>query len=398
VFEVWATIALQNGLTGSSQLAVRRFRLATQALEIIVASLLPAEPNDHQTIVAEPAVANPNTIVVPAAEFQWIKTRLPEILAKFSPLLYVPLSFKREATKFAARCCQAVGKIFTISDIAPAFKRLIESGPQEQRMHHMGMFLAGIASVDRDLFLQSARNFIDWSASESHDFKHGDLSAHIAPAFAVLSGRDSTARPMIFALLNELSRAQRAAFKSAALTIISEMLATLEQKELELDIMPIISLLAGDIDEGLQLETVNCVGTIARFTTSDAVLRIVKELFDAWFRGKPLMRLQVLRTLGANAGDIDSQFRDTYIIPKLVECVHPGFGWEDSGDQAYVIIVQMIASLKDQFSETVVRSHVIPILQALAEVPSLAGDPMLKDLKDTFKGEKGSRFTDFFQK
>jgi hypothetical protein len=260
------------------------------------------------------------------------------------------------------------------------------------------MFLAGIASVDRDLFLQSTRNYIDYSVTESHDFKHGDLSAHIAPALAVLSGRDPAARPMIFALVNELSRATRAALKSAALTIISELLATVEQRELEHDIMPIVSLLAVDIDEGLQLETVNCVGTIARFTTSAAVLRIVRELFDAWFRGKPSIRLQVLRTLGANAGDIDSQFRDTYIIPKLVECVHPGFGWEDSGEQAYVIVVQMIASLKEQFSETVVRSHVMPILQALGEVPSLAGDPMLKDLKDTFKGEKGSRFSDFFQK
>jgi hypothetical protein len=321
-----------------------------------------------------------------------------EILAQFSPLLYVPLSFKREATKFAARCCRAVGKSFTISDIAPAFRRLIESGPPEHRMHHVGMFLAGIACADRDLFLQSARNFIDYSVSESHEFKHGDLPMHIAPAFAILSGRDQSTRPMIFALLNELSRATRGGFKSAALTIISELLATVEQRELERDIMPIISLLAGDIDEGLQLETVNCVGTIARFTTSAAVLRIVRELFDAWFRGKPLLKLQVLRTLGANAGDIDSQFRDTYIIPKLAECVHPGFGWEDSGEQAYVIIVQMIASLKDQFSDTVVRTYVIPMLQTLGEVPSLAGDPMLKDLKDTFKGEKGNRFTDFFQK
>jgi hypothetical protein len=127
VFEFWANIALQNGLTGSSQLAVRRFRLATQALEIIVASLLPTEPQDNQTLLPEPSISSPTVIIVPTAEFQWLKTPMPELLAQFSPLLYVPLSFKREATKVAARCCQAVGKVFTISDIAPAFKRLIES-------------------------------------------------------------------------------------------------------------------------------------------------------------------------------------------------------------------------------------------------------------------------------
>jgi hypothetical protein len=162
--------------------------------------------------------------------------------------------------------------------------------------------------------------------------------------------------------------------------------------------MPVIRRLANDFDEGLQMETVNCVGTIARFTTSAAVLRIVRELFDDWFRGKPGLRLQVLRTLGANASDIDSQFRDTYIIPKLVECVQPGFGWGEAGEQAFVIIVQFIASLKDQFSETVVRTYVVPMVQALSEVPSLVGDPMLKDLKETFRGDKGSRFADFFQK
>jgi hypothetical protein len=58
-----------------------------------------------------------------------------------------------------------------------------------------------------------------------------------------------------------------------------------------------------------------------------------------------------------------SLFRDTDIVPKLAECVHPGFAWEDSAEQACVIVVQVIASLKDQRSEEVVRTYVIPILQ-----------------------------------
>jgi hypothetical protein len=398
VFEYWLRIALSTGLTGSSQLAVNRFRLSAQVLEAIVASLLPKVPSDDQTIVSEPAVQDQDHVVVPKGEFQWIKSRLPEVLTQLSPLLYGQLQIKREAARLAVKCCQSVGKRFTLTDIAPAFTRLIEGGPPDHRMHHVGLFLAGIACADRTLFLSNARNFVECSAGESHQFSHGDLQTYIAPALACLSETNLPARPMILALVDELSQSTRGSLKSAALTLVGELVRTLDQRELEADVMPVIRRLADDIDDGLQLETVNCVGTIARFTVSGTVLRIVRELFDNWFKAKPLLRLQVLRTLGANSGDIDSQFRDTYIIPKLVECVQPGFGWGDAWEQAGVIIVQFIASLKDQFSETVVRTHVVPIVQALSEIPSLAGDPMLKDLRDTFKGERGSRFSDFFQK
>jgi hypothetical protein len=127
-------------------------------------------------------------------------------------------------------------------------------------------------------------------------------------------------------------------------------------------------------------------------------MRTVRELFDDWFKGNPTVRLQVLRTLTSNAEDIDSQFRDTYILPKLVDYVQPAFGWGELAERAYVIVIQFVVPLNDQFSDAVVRVSIPPIIQALSENSAVAGDPILKDLRDTYKGEKGSRFTDFFQK
>jgi hypothetical protein len=252
--------------------------------------------------------------------------------------------------------------------------------------------------LDEDLFIAKTRMFIGYCVDETHDFKWADLQNSIVGCLAVLSSREVTSHVMILRIVDDLSREKRGAMKSAAITIVTELLYSLDQREIETDVMPIVGRLANDLDEALQMEAVNCCGRIARFTTSAAVMRTVRELFDDWFKGKPIVRLQVLRTLTSNAGDIDSQFRDTYILPKLVECVQPAFGWGSLAEQAYVMVIQFVVSLKDQFSDAVVRASVLPIIQALSENSSIAGDPTLKDLRDTYKGEKGSRFTDFFQK
>jgi hypothetical protein len=397
LFEYWLKIAMSNGLTGSSQLAVLRFKLACQVLEIAINNMLPSHPRDDQTIVCDGPAA-PEHVVAPKAEYDWIKGRLPEILTRIAPLLGVQIPVKKEATRLSAKCCQAMGKHFLLVDVIPAFTKLIETGPLVDRMHGVAFFLAGIACLDEELFLAKTRVFINYCVDETHDFKWADLQNSIAGSLAVLSGRELSSHAMILRIVDGLSREKRGAMKSAAITIVSELLYSLDQREIETDVIPIIGRFANDLDEALQMETVNCCGRIARFTTSATVMRTVRELFDDWFKGKPIVRLQVLRTLTSNAGDIDSQFRDTYILPKLVECVQPAFGWEEVAEQAYVIVIQFVVSLKDQFSDVVVRGSVLPIIQALSENSAVAGDPMLKDLRDTYKGEKGNRLTDFFQK
>jgi hypothetical protein len=291
-----------------------------------------------------------------------------------------------------------MGKRFLLVDVVPAFTKLIETGPPVDRMHGVAFFLAGVACLDQELFLTKTRMFIGYCVDETHDFNWADLQNSIVGCLAVLSGRELTSHAMILRIVDDLSRERRGAMKSAAIAIVAELLYSLDQREIETEVMPIVGRLANDLDEALQMEVVNCCGRIARFTTSAPVMRTVRELFDDWFKGKPLVRLQVLRALTSNAGDIDSQFRDTYILPMLVECVQPAFGWGELAEQAHVIVIQFVVSLKDQFCDAVVRGSVLPIIQALSDNSALAGDPMLKDLRDTYKGEKGSRFTDFFQK
>jgi hypothetical protein len=392
-FEYWLKLYLSSGLTGSSQLAVVRFKLASQVLEIIAVNLLPATPRDDQAISDE---GSGNVVVVPKTEFTWIKSRLPEILPKFSALLYVQLPIKREATRLAAKCCQALGKKFFVSDIVPVFNKLIEGSANQDTPQHAAFFLCAIACVDQELFLAKARDYINYSANEKFGFKNPDVQSHIASALAIFCGREPASHEMVLKLVDDLSKVTRAAIKSSSIIIITEIASVLEQRELEIEIMPIVSRLAVDLDEALQLETVTCVGKILRFTTSVNVMKTVRDLFDEWFKGRPTVKLQVLRTMVSNVSDIEAQFRDTYIVPKLAECVRPDFPWGELADQAVVLVVTFLASLKDQFSEGSIRSQVVQIVDALSAKTALEGDPMLKDLRETFRGEKGTRFGSFF--
>lgn len=389
MFEYWLKNTLSFGLTGSSQLAVIRFKLCSQVLETAILFLLPAEPTDEQKIVCEGEPADDSVVVAPKPEYEWIKQRLPQILPEFSPILYVQIPVKKEANRLVAKCCQAMGKQFTMSDIAPVFLKLIESGPLEHKLQHVAMFLSAVACFDQEMFYVNSRNYITYAANESHEFRQTDIQNHISFGFSLLSARDTAKRVMIMKLVEELAKSTKSAIRSAAVTIMREIMSTLEQKDIENDVLPVIVRLANDPDEALQMETVNCVGTIARFTTAQSVLRKVRDLVDEWLKGRPSVKLQVLRSLGFNAADIDSQFRNTYIIPKLLECVQLGFDWGGMEEQAYIMIVQFVNSLRDEFSDNVIKNYIIPILQILSENTALSGDPMLKELKDHFKPEKG---------
>jgi hypothetical protein len=207
-------------LTSSSQLAVVRFKLASQVLEIIAANLLPATPRDDQTINDE---GSGNVVVVPKAEFAWIKSRMPEILPNFSPLLYVQLPIKRETTRLATKCCQTLGKKFLASNIVPVFNKLIEGSSNQDTPQHAAFFLCAIACADQELFLAKARDYISYAVNEKFGFKNPDVQRHIASALAILCSREPTPHAMVLRLVDDLSKVTRAAIKLSSIIITTEI-------------------------------------------------------------------------------------------------------------------------------------------------------------------------------
>jgi hypothetical protein len=87
----------------------------------------------------------------------------------------------------------------------------------------------------------------------------------IAQLLPFVSFRDPSACPMIFTLLNELPRASQGAFKSVSLTIISELLLTLEQHEFECEMMANTSFAPSELAESFQLATVNARNIDSQF-------------------------------------------------------------------------------------------------------------------------------------
>lgn len=396
IFEYWFKLALSFGTTGSSQLAVLRFKMCAQVLETTIRFILPSEPTNEQRIVSEDDPESKNEdnkeiVIVSQPEFEWITKYLPDALPKLSQILFVPIPVKKEAVKLVTCCCQFMGKMFTNEYIAPVFLKLIDDGLPDQKMNHLAMFICAVSpKCGVDIFYTNAKTFLTYAANETHEFKQTDVENYFSPAFSMLSSLEPSMRTTIFKLCNELSLSHRSGVRSAAMNVISEMLQTCEQKEIENDVFPIVVRLAHDPDESLQFETINVIGQIARFSTVEQLIDSIKSLFDEWFRSKPNIRLQALRSLLSVVNDVDSQFRDTYIIPKLLDIARNKEGWGDFYEQAIIIVVQSLSSMTE-FSKQIIRDYIEPLVESLSEIPLVQNDPTFNGLREKFgqSEEKG---------
>ena len=384
MFNYWLKLALSFGKTGSSQLAVIRFKLCTQVLETTTLFFLPSQPTNDQVIVCEGEVFDQNQVVISKQDYEWLTNVLPESLPKFSPILFVPIPVKKEAARLVNKCCKAVGRRFTIDHIIPTFLKLIDESPPEPKMQNLAMFIAAVAPLcEEETFYNKAKEYLTYASNETHDFRQTDIEKYISPAFGLLSSLEPTMRSVIFKLCTELAGSVRSSIRSASMNVISEILQTTDQNEIENNVFPIVIRLAHDPDESLMFETINCIGKIARFSTASSVLDSIKELFDDWFKSKPGIKLQALRSLVSVVNDVDYQFRDQYIIPKLNEIIKPEIDWGTNFDQAVIIIIQALRSMTDLPAQ-VMQESIVPMLQILSETTVAQNDPMFAELKDKF--------------
>lgn len=404
LFDYWFKLALSFGTTGSSQLAVVRFKLCTHVLENVISSILPSRPTDDQTIACEGTIENESEedskkhIFVTKNKFNWITKDLVNSLPKLSPILFVPIPVRKECVKLATKCCNSLGKNFTNEYILPVFLKIIDESATEPKMTNLSMFLCAIApQCGTEVFYTNAKTFLQYAANETHELKQTDVETYFSPSFSLLSSLDPSFRPSIFKLCDELSQSHRSSVRSASMSVISEVLQTCEQKEIENDVIPIVLRLAHDPDESLQFETINVIGQIIRFTTVDAVIDSIKDLFDLWFKAKPNLRLQALRSLLSVANDVDSQFRDKYILPKLLAISKSQEEYGNFYEQAIVIIVQALGSMTD-FSDDIIRDSIVPLIQQLSDIPIAQNDPIFATLKEKYLPNEEKGNLGFFKK
>lgn len=386
--EFWFGLLFSFGLTGSSSLAALRFKLCEQSLSAALPFLVPARPTPAQTLVREKedAVRSDAVVAVRRSEFDWIAGSLVAKLPRMSPLLFVPIGVRREADRLVAAVCARLGQQFASEIVLPTFSRAVEENEGEAKLQHVTMLVSAVVPYcgEEEFFAQS-RNFLTYATNELRGFKSRDIQEYIAPAFASMTARDPAMRPLVFRLVDELSRASRAAIRTAALAVLVEVLPALEQAEIASGALPIVARLASDPDETLLLEVVNCVGAIARFSTVFDVLRTVKELFEAWLHGAVPIRLQALRVFAVIVGDVEMQFRDSFLLPKLLECAADTRAWAEAGarDQAMMLILHIVHSLEDVPDE-VIASTIGPLLEEFAQCDLTASDPKLEELRQRY--------------
>jgi hypothetical protein len=155
--------------------------------------------------------------------------------------------------------------------------------------------------------------------------------------------------------------------------------------------MPIVSKLAVDLDESLIVEVTQCVGAIARLASSVEILKEVKGIFDEWLKRKVSIRMQVLRVFNGIVDDVDHEFRENFILPKLFECASGVDSWSDqaTAEQALVLVLHVIQGCQNIGRQTV-KAVVLPTLRIIREHQACAHDPQLEEADARFQVDEES--------
>ncbi|KAK8876366.1 hypothetical protein M9Y10_006568 [Tritrichomonas musculus] len=401
--EFWMKIAFSFGLTGSSSLAALRFSLCCRVLESSLKFIVPVAPRPDQQLVAEASTLSTNTsgalninigsanistdslqlVQIPKTEYEWITQSLIPQLPKFAPTLFVPINIRKEADRFIAQCCKSLGTNFVAELIVPEFLTAIDKAEGDLKEKIVTLFLSAVAPMcDQETFFTHSRNFLTYATNELRGFKNRDVQEYFAPAFSLLTAREPEKRPLVFKQIDSLSKSSRVAIKTAAVSVLCEILPTLDENDIEKSVMPIVLTLAQFPDETLLQEVINCVGSVARFASSNNVMTTVKELFESWCKDKRIpIRMQALRVFTFILNDVDEQFRDGFVLPQLFETVNDIKTWNEPGqaDQAIMLILHIIHSIENP-SEKAKNNYIIPMIDIIKDYDMAAHDPKLEEL------------------
>lgn len=407
--EFWLKLFFSFGLTGTSALAALRFGLCSKVLESSFKYIIPVTPGPDQQLIAEGAASlnsagdlmNPNNlddnkqvIRIPKTEYEWITNSLIPQLTKVAPTMFSQINIRKEADRFVATVCKSVGQQIVTEMIVPSFLAAIDKADGDLKEKIVTLFISSVASMcDQETFFTQSRNFLTYATNDLRGFKSRDVQEYFAPAFALITARDLEKRSLIFKLIDELSKSSRVAIKTAAVSLLCEILPTLDEIEIEKNVIPIIDKLAQSVDETLVLEVINCVGSVARFALSVSVLNSVKELFDLWIKDKRAsVRMQTLRVFAVIINDVDEQFRDGFILSKLLDVSKDLSSCTDPGqvEQAVMLILHCIHSVNNPSDKTV-KSLVKPTVDIIRQYEIIAQDPKLEEVVQKFDLDKGKR-------
>ena len=420
VLAYWFKQATNFALTGHSQLATIRFQLASRAIlaifEILgqkfeklqkIENAENSEENDQDSSDQNSeSTENLDSIEISHTkdEKKWVIENIGQLLVKLGPGLFVQIGIKKDCDGMTAGICNILGQEFTTKYIIPVFQNSITKENKEAidlKKQILSLYLSAVVpEAGETFFLDEYNKYIEISHLDTDGFLITDVHDYIAFSVTLLMDRshnpqtidpnskiirisNNSKREMVFKLINSLNTSKKSVFRSASITIIHELVPIIEQLEFESKIMPFIDRLAMDIDEEIELQTIACVGEILRFSTITNVVKKIKKLFDDWFKKKSAIKLQCLRTFSSIVNDVDIQFRDSYLIPKLLEIAKDPES-ADSQDQIFILILAILHSVKE-LPDNVIKEISIPCVSILSESPVVSQDPLLKELRERYK-------------
>ena len=98
---------------------------------------------------------------------------------------------------------------------------------------------------------------------------------------------------------------------------------------------------------------------------------------------KSILRSAFIIIIHELVNDVDIQFRDSYLIPKLLEIAKDPES-ADSQDQIFILILAILHSVKE-LPDNVIKEISIPCVSILSESPVVSQDPLLKELRERYK-------------
>jgi hypothetical protein len=171
----------------------------------------------------------------------------------------------------------------------------------------------------------------------------------------------------------------------SAVTVVSEILTTLDPAEIEKNVLPVVVKLSTDPDDILLCDLINCVGIIAGCARAPEILRVVRELFTEWFKKKPETKLLVLHAFSSIIADTDTAFQDSFILPMFLDCVRELESWADpvTVEKASSLIVETVYAI-ESVSDDAIAASIRPIIVGLNPFLSLVTREKVDEIRDRY--------------
>eukprot|EP01112_Ceratiomyxa_fruticulosa_P021701 TRINITY_DN7733_c0_g2_i1.p1 TRINITY_DN7733_c0_g2~~TRINITY_DN7733_c0_g2_i1.p1 ORF type:complete len:1130 (+),score=246.13 TRINITY_DN7733_c0_g2_i1:74-3463(+) len=378
-------------LLGTKQLA----KLQSQLDQLIVSSGSNSSINSSSNNAINASAANTPSLPIPTLApkpiLEWVKTDFVPRLLKIGVTLSNSTGVGVLVAEIVRTLCVEMGPVFTKNVVQAIISKDLGKGntsdnkPQSVRL--LPIYIEGVlfSLGDEVLFKYIKDVTIEIATDDGWD--HNVALPILGDSLATLYEKSYPARKtqLLSVLTDQLVANPDPQVRASVVHLCKRITPLLKGEDLK-KVVPTIFTLSNDSNNAVKYACISALGIVAMSSADDQVLKRVSDQLSKYLDDSPghMVKLELVHTLGAMVTQVKPVFRDTFVLPRLVEqCRKNNSNISNTEHrremaQALIDAVRSVNSI-NPLSQEMVRDSVLPALRSLTlDAPIM--DASFKDI------------------